>query len=124
MKYILFIGFMLFTWYVSTMIASKMNYDFEVNAFKKTAIQGVVKDFVLSKKKKRKAIVIEHFDKTSRVLDYNGCDFIDLLHSSNIGDTVFKQADTFRIQLKSALEIQLLTAIYKEFQIPNFRFQV
>ena len=110
LKYILFIGFMLFTWRVSTIIASQMNYDFEVNAFKQTAIQGVIKDFVLSKKKKRMAIVIENFDKTSRVLDYNGCDFIDLLHSSNIGDTVFKQADTFRIQLKSAFRDTIINS--------------
>lgn len=101
LKYVLFIGFMLFTWRVGTAITYKMNYDFEVNMFKKAVIQGVVKDYILSKKKNRRSIVIEHFDKTKSVLDHNGCDFMDLVRSSNIGDTIFKQADTFRIHLKS-----------------------
>jgi hypothetical protein len=101
LKYALFIGFMLLTWRVSTAITWRMNYDFENNAFKQTAIQGVVKDFILSKKKKRRAIVIEYFGKTTQVLAYEGCDFIDFKYSANIGDTVFKQASTFRIRLKS-----------------------
>ena len=101
LKYILFAGFMYLTWRVSIAITSKMNYDFYNNQFKQMPIQGIVKDFVLTKKKNRIAIVIENLDKTDRILDYNGCDFIDFLYSSKIGDTVFKQADTFKIRLKS-----------------------
>ena len=109
-KYILFIGFMLFTWRVSTAIAWRMNYDFEDNAFKQMPIQGVVKDFVLTKRKKRKAIVIEYFDKTTHVLQYEGCDFMDFKHSANIGDSVFKQADTFRIHLKNTFRDTIINS--------------
>ncbi len=101
LKYSLFIGFMLFTWRVSMAIARKLNYKFENNAFKQMPIQGVAKDFVLTKRKKRKAIVIEYFDKTTQTLQYQGCDFINFKYSAKIGDSVFKQADTFRIRLKN-----------------------
>jgi hypothetical protein len=103
LKYALFLGLILIVWQISSALLWQMNYDFDNLEFKKTEIKGVVKDFILSKKQNRKAIIIEHFDKKKQVLDYKGCNFVVLRYYSNIGDSVFKERDTFRIRLKNSI---------------------
>ena len=107
LKYVLFIGFMLLTWRVSTAITSRMNYEFENNAFKQTAIQDVIREFIYfsPKRKTKRGVIIQGFNQSEQTITYGGgCGFVSLIHYSKLGDTVFKQADTFRIRLKNPLK--------------------
>lgn len=104
LKYLLFLVFMLIIWRLSNALFRKMNYDFENLEFKKTEIRGIVKDFIYANQKRKKGVIIQSLDKPEQVITYNGgCGFVGLIYYSTIGDSIFKERDTFRIRIKNTI---------------------
>jgi hypothetical protein len=106
LKYALFLCLFIVVGRVSYKILWHIHGNFEEADFKKTEIKGVIKNYLYygKKQKNRRAVIVERLDKTEQVVQYRiGCGFVRLIYYSNVGDSVFKERDTFRLQLKNPI---------------------